>query len=90
MATSFTAGGASAPIVMIHDADCDDSHVYLAEGPAGLPLSDAVDRVDAAIRAAKTAPADPETGYTFEDLEREIEARGMRMVPSYAAASERW
>jgi hypothetical protein len=90
MATSFTAGSASAPIVIIKDADCDDSYVYLAEGPPGMPLSEAVDRVDAAIRAAKAAPADPETDYTFEDLEREIEARGMRMVPSYETASERW
>jgi hypothetical protein len=90
MTTSFTAGDATAPIVMIKDYDHDDQYVYLAEGPPGLPLSEAVDRVDAAIRAAKAAPADPETGYTFEDLEREIEARGLRMVPSYETASERW
>jgi hypothetical protein len=78
------------PIVLIKDFEHDDEYVYLAEGPPGMAVSDAVNRVDEAIRAAKAAPADPETDYMFEDLEREIAARGLRMVPSYETATERW
>lgn len=81
---------ATAPIVIIKDADRNDAYVYLVEGDAGMTLEQAVALVTAAIRAAKASPQDPETGCIFEDLEREIERRGLRMVPSYATAAERW
>jgi hypothetical protein len=90
MAAPANNHGATAPIVMIKDEDGNDEYVYLAEGPPGMALSDAVASVGAAIRAAKANPQDVTTGYTFEDLEREIDARGLRMVPSYATADERW
>lgn len=78
------------PIVIIRDLDCSDDYLYLAEGPPGMGLDEAIERVSAAIRAAKANPADPETDYTFEDLERELEANGVRLVPSYGCAQERW
>lgn len=81
---------ATRPVVLIRDQDGDDDYIYLAEGWPGLPVAEAVERVDAAIRAAKTAPADPETGYVFEDLERELTRRGLALVEAYESANERW
>ena len=78
------------PIVIIRDDDHSDEYLYLAEGPPGMALEEATERVSAAIRAAKANPADPETDYTFEDLERELEANGVRLVPCYGYAQERW
>lgn len=78
------------PIVIIRDDDHSDEYLYLAEGSPGMALDEAIERVSAAIRAAKEKPADPDTGYTFEDLERELEAQDVRLVPCYGCANERW
>jgi hypothetical protein len=55
-----------------------------------MALDEAIERVSAAIRAAKARPSDPDTGYTFEDLERELAAHDVRLVPCYGCAAERW
>ncbi len=78
------------PIVIIRDDDHSDEYLYLAEGSPGMALDEAIERVSAAIRAAKARPADPDTGYTFEDLERELAAHNVRLVPCYGRAAERW
>jgi hypothetical protein len=73
-------------VIFIKDQDGDDSYVYAAIAPDGMNGQEAEQLVNEAVRMAKdNRPED----YSFDDLERELVARGFE-VPLFGDATERW
>jgi hypothetical protein len=73
-------------LVFIKNQDGDDSYLYAVIAPNGMSGQEAERVVDEAIRTAKD---NRPKNYSFEDLERELVARGFE-VPLFSDATERW